>query len=219
MTNIATAPVMTTGDLLPMFVGRDSILQPDTLAKSVTSFAAFTDNDHEPPPKVATYPPPTSNDESASHERRIVLEKLRQYLCEEIEIRRRLYKRNDTVLSVLTWLGIFMALAYALCHTLLASSVILSSISLVVTTSLATMWKISNILSPKGRCHFQIYSLSVMVNDKFNSKLSRFFEDKIITHEEYVNLEADFESYKKTRALIRNSKLNTPSATMMMDVM
>ncbi|CAL44692.1 24.7 kDa [Spodoptera frugiperda ascovirus 1a] len=215
----ASAPAMSPRDIVPVFAGRDAILQPDTLARTVTSFAAFSELDHEPPPKLATYSPPNSNDSTASFQRRAALEKIQQYLREEMEIRRKLYKRNDLVLTILTWFGILIALAYALCHTLLASSVVLSSISLVATTMLATMWKISNILSPKGRCHFQIYTLTMMLIDKFNTKLTRFFDDKIVTHEEYVNLEADFEAYKTTRAHIRNAKMNTPSATMMMDVM
>lgn len=202
-----------------VMMSKDTILRPDTLARNVVAFGVDDEHAHEPPEMLTLTAAPTSNDEASICNRRANLDIYRRYLLEEIDIRRRLYRRSDRIHSVLTWIGVVMALAYALCHTVLFNEAGLSSISLIVTTSLVSMWKVCNILSPKSRLNFQIYSLSIMTNEKITSKLKKFFSDNIITHDEYKNLEADFESYRVARTKILDVKKQMPSGTLGIDLM
>ncbi|ABF70577.1 hypothetical protein [Trichoplusia ni ascovirus 2c] len=197
----------------------DTVIHPDTLARRVVSFSMDEyGGNHEPPSLIMLQVPAQLNDEASSSSRRANLDVYRQYLRDETEIRSRLYKRNDRIHSTLTWVGILMALAYAMCHTLMLNTAGLSSASLIVTTSLASMWKVCNILNPKGRLHFQIYSLSLMTYEKITAKLLSYFDDKIISHDEYKRLESDFEAYRSARTKLLDAKMQTPSSTLGVDV-
>lgn len=195
---------------------------PEIIAQEVYAFSITDADDHEPPRRLALEARPESNDAASINGRRSNLDSYRQYLKEEIELRKTLYRRSDNIHTLMTWIGIAIAVAYAMCHTAMANGMadgaVMSSVSVIITTSLASMWKVCNILSPRGRLHYQIYALSVLTHEKISRKLNNFFVDNVITHEEYKNLEADFDAYKRTRAEILRLKTQLPSTTLALDV-